>query len=61
MKRKSLFGVIICAIALITQSCDDDFNEILGTQKNYEIYREGILSFDGKINLSEEIKRDLDF
>lgn len=28
MKRKSLFGVLVATIAIFTQSCDSDFNEI---------------------------------
>ena len=28
MKRKSLIGVLIASIAIFSQSCDSDFNEI---------------------------------
>lgn len=28
MKKKSLFGIFVCTLAVLTQSCDSDFNEI---------------------------------
>lgn len=50
---------IYTADTLRTSDCDENYNPIEGTQTVKVIYREGKLTETGKIELSEEIKKQL--
>lgn len=42
-----------------TSECDDDYNPIPGTESIEVIYQEGRLTKEGKIELSEELKKQI--
>jgi hypothetical protein len=42
-----------------TSECDEDYNPIPGTESIEVIYKEGRLTETGKIELSEELKKEI--
>lgn len=52
-------GKIYTCDTMKTYDCDDDYNEIKGTERIKVVYKQGNLTGKGKIELSGELKKEL--